>query len=207
MRIGCRRLSPRRESCPIPSPRHHLAEVVLALLLASVGACWRAAPPGGAPGPESEEVRYLRERRLAVPVVGVTPDRLTDSFNDLRDGSRRHEATDILAKYGTAVVSVDDGRVYKLRKNQAGGITIYATDPAERFLYYYAHLAGYRAGLREGMTLAKGDVIGYVGTSGNAPRDTPHLHFAITRMPPDKKWWTGTPVDPRPFLVETIWKK
>ena len=152
-------------------------------------------------------MRYLRERRLAIPVLGITPDRLVDSFNDPRDGSRRHDATDILAKYGTAVVSVDDGRIYKLRKNQAGGITIYATDPAERFIYYYAHLAGYRTGLREGMQVGKGEVIGYVGTSGNAPRNTPHLHFAIMRMPPDKKWWTGTPVDPRPFLVETIWKK
>jgi peptidoglycan LD-endopeptidase LytH len=207
MRHVCRNPAPRAEHRAIERSRPPLIRCGLALLLLAVSGCWPAPPPAGAPAPEREELRYLRERRLAVPVLGVTPDRLTDSFNATRDGSRRHDATDILAKYGTAVVSVDDGRIYKLRKNQAGGITIYATDPAERFIYYYAHLAGYRSGLYEGMKLAKGDVIGYVGTSGNAPRNTPHLHFAIMHMPPDKKWWTGTPVDPRPFLVETIWKK
>jgi murein DD-endopeptidase MepM/ murein hydrolase activator NlpD len=206
MRLLCRPPGPRAEYRAIERSRRLLAWFGWALVLLVASACW-APPPAGAPAPEREDVRYLRERRLAIPVVGVTPDRLTDSFNDLRDGRRRHDAIDILAKYGTAVVSVDDGRIYKLRKNQAGGITIYATDPADRFIYYYAHLAGYRTGLREGMKLAKGEVIGYVGTSGNAPRNTPHLHFAISRMPPDRKWWTGTPVDPRPFLVETIWKK
>lgn len=190
-----------------PRRAHSIAPPVRALLLLGFAACWSAPRPAAAPSPVSEEVRYLRERHLVVPVIDVTPDRLTDSFNDPRDGNRRHQAIDILAKYGTPVIAADSGRIYKLRTNRDGGITIYATDPAERFIYYYAHLVAYRQGLAEGMRLAKGDVIGYVGTTGNAPRDSPHLHFAMMRMPADKKWWTGTPVDPRPFLVESVSSK
>ena len=147
---------------------------------------------------------YLRSRQLLVPVAGVRADRIPDTFKAPRgtDGSRRHEAVDILAPRGTPVVSADDGRVLKLRKNSAGGTTIYATDPAERIIYYYAHLERYREPIHEGMKLAKGDTIGFVGTTGNAPKNVPHLHFQVMRMPADGRWWGGDPIDPLPMLVD-----
>jgi murein DD-endopeptidase MepM/ murein hydrolase activator NlpD len=147
------------------------------------------------------DLGYLRGRDLMVPVAGVRPDRIPDSFYDARGSSRRHNAVDILAPRGTPVLAADDGRILKLRTNAAGGITVYAVDPSERFVYYYAHLDHYRDGLTEGATLAKGEVIGYVGTTGNAPPDTPHLHFQVMLMSADRKYWDGVPVDPKPFLA------
>ena len=122
------------------------------------------------------------------------------AFEERRGGgSRRHEAVDILAPQGTPVRAVEDGTIAKLFLSKAGGITIYQFDTSERFTYYYAHLDRYAEGLREGQRLERGDVIGYVGTTGNAPRNTPHLHFAIFELTPQKRWWEGTPVDP--YLV------
>ncbi|NUQ19821.1 MAG: M23 family metallopeptidase, partial [Gemmatimonadaceae bacterium] len=145
---------------------------------------------------------YLRQRHIRVPVADVEPARIPDSFNDARDGKRLHHAVDILAPKGTPVLAADDGFILKLRTGGAGGVTIYAVDPEERFVYYYAHLDHRRKGISEGDRVARGDTIGFVGTSGNAPKDTPHLHFQIMLMPPDHKWWTGIPVNPRPLFVE-----
>lgn len=114
--------------------------------------------------------------------------------------TRRHGAIDILAPRGTPVFAADDGVVKKLFTSHAGGLTIYQFDPDARWCYYYAHLDGYAAGLREGQQVHRGEVIGYVGTSGNAPRNTPHLHFAVVRLDPDRRWWGGTPTDPYPLL-------
>jgi murein DD-endopeptidase MepM/ murein hydrolase activator NlpD len=158
-----------------------------------------AAAYGGAVA--ESDLGYLRGRDLMVPVAGVHPERIPDSFYDARGSSRRHNAVDILAPRGTPVLAADDGRVLKLRSNAAGGITVYAVDPSERFVYYYAHLDHYRDGLAEGESLAKGEVIGYVGTTGNAPPDTPHLHFQVMLMSADRRYWDGVPVDPKPFLA------
>ena len=154
-------------------------------------------------GPKSD-VEYLRSRELLVPVAGVRADRIPDTFSAPRgrDGSRRHEAVDIMAPRGTPVLSADDGQVLKLRQNSAGGTTIYAVDPGERIIYYYAHLDRYREPIHEGMKLAKGDTIGFVGTTGNAPKNIPHLHFQVMRMPADRRWWGGEPIDPLPLLVD-----
>ena len=166
-----------------------------------------AAPTGAAALPRAlpagvtrEDYEYLRKRELRLPVADVPFSRLRDTFNDARDGKRVHRAVDIMAPKGTPVLSTDAGRILKLRKGGAGGITIYAVDPAEKFVYYYAHLDRYRRGLAEGQAVQKGDTIGYVGTSGNAPRNFPHLHFQVTRMPPDRKWWAGVAVDPLPLF-------
>lgn len=142
---------------------------------------------------------YLLSRRLIVPVAGIPLDRIPDTFDAGRKG-HVHHAVDILAPRGTPVLAADDGRVLKLRHNKLGGITIYEVDPTSRWVYYYAHLDHYRRHLKVGMRLAKGDTIGYVGTTGNAPKNTPHLHFQVSRMPDDGKWWLGIPVDPRPLL-------
>jgi murein DD-endopeptidase MepM/ murein hydrolase activator NlpD len=141
----------------------------------------------------------LRRRSLAIPVRGLEASALVSSFQDARGGSRRHEAIDILAPRGTDVLAVEDGRVAKIFTSDAGGLTVYQYDPSETFVYYYAHLDSYAPGLKEGSMLRKGDVVGTVGTTGNAPKDTPHLHFAISKLDPDKRWWGGTALDP--FLV------
>ena len=137
-----------------------------------------------------------------IPVAAAKLARIPDSFEDARDGQRRHHAIDIMAPRGTPVIAADEGHVLKLRTGGAGGITIYAVDPKSRFVYYYAHLDRYRKGISEGEAIAQGDTIGFVGTSGNAPPDTPHLHFQVMRMPEDGRWWTGIPVNPRPLFVE-----
>jgi murein DD-endopeptidase MepM/ murein hydrolase activator NlpD len=140
----------------------------------------------------------LRNRALLIPVRGVTADALVSSFLDGR-GQRVHEAIDILAPRGTEVLAVENGTVSKLFTSNAGGLTVYQFDPSGTFVYYYAHLDAYASGLKEGAKLTRGDVLGYVGTTGNAPKDTPHLHFAISKLDPDRRWWGGTPLDP--FLV------
>jgi murein DD-endopeptidase MepM/ murein hydrolase activator NlpD len=148
---------------------------------------------------EAVPARELEDRDLLIPVEGVGPDRLTRSFGDAR-GSRTHGAIDILAPRHTPVRAVEAGTIARLFVSKAGGITIYQFDPARRFSYYYAHLDRYAPGLAEGQPVAKGQVIGYVGVSGNAPKDTPHLHFAIFRLTGEKQWWEGTPVDPYDVL-------
>jgi peptidoglycan LD-endopeptidase LytH len=149
-------------------------------------------PPGAGPRP------------LAMPVDGIDPSTIHDSFDEMRGGAtRRHEALDILAPRGTRVLATDDGSVKKLFTSAAGGLTVYQYDPDERYCYYYAHLDAYAMGLHEGQALRRGDLIGYVGTTGNAPKDTPHLHFAVIRLDPDRRWWTGTPIDPYPLLYHS----
>jgi murein DD-endopeptidase MepM/ murein hydrolase activator NlpD len=135
-----------------------------------------------------------------MPVQGMRLSDALDTFNETRGGERRHEATDIVAPRGTPVLAVEDGTIKKLFLSKPGGITIYEFDPSERYCYYYAHLQGYAHDLKEGMWVSKGHVIGYVGTSGNAPPGAPHLHFGITIIGPEKKWWGGTPIDPFPIL-------
>jgi murein DD-endopeptidase MepM/ murein hydrolase activator NlpD len=156
-----------------------------------------AAGPGGAPaGPPPD----MTGRDLEIPVDGVRSDQLVRSFAEKRGSLRSHEAIDILAPEGTPVKAVDDGTVARLFISKAGGLTIYQFDPSQRFCYYYAHLQRYADGLREGQPLRKGQVIGYVGTSGNAPKNTPHLHFAVFRLTAEKHWWEGTPIDPYDLL-------
>jgi murein DD-endopeptidase MepM/ murein hydrolase activator NlpD len=143
----------------------------------------------------------LRARDLMVPVLGVRPDQVPDTFAAPRGGGRRHAALDIPAPRGTPVVSADDGRVLAVRHNRAGGLVVYATDPGRRFVYYYAHLDRHRAGLRAGMPIVRGEVLGTVGTTGNADRAEPHLHCQVTLYPDDARWCDGAPIDPRPCLV------
>ena len=148
---------------------------------------------------DAQGYRLLSERNLMVPVVGVPPSSLADHF-ELARGKRVHQAIDILAPTGTPVVAVDDGRIAKLFTSRAGGLTIYHYDAAGRLTYYYAHLQRYADGLREGMEVKRGDVIGYVGATGNANPQVPHLHFAVFRLPDPPQWWKGEAVNPYPAL-------
>ena len=154
-----------------------------------------APTPGRTAPASSSDARPLNDRSLTIPVQGITAPQLVRSFHDSR-GGREHEAIDILAPRNTPVLAVEDGRVARLFVSKAGGNTIYQFDPSNEYCYYYAHLERYADGLKEGDQVRKGQLIGYVGTSGNAPKDTPHLHFAVFRLTPDKHWWEGTPLDP-----------
>jgi murein DD-endopeptidase MepM/ murein hydrolase activator NlpD len=134
--------------------------------------------------------------RLRMPIDGTEIESLKGGFAETRGGERPHEAVDILAPRNTPVHAVDNGTVAKLFTSKAGGLTIYQYDAAGRLCYYYAHLERYTDGLKDGQAVAQGDVIGYVGTTGNAPQDTPHLHFAVFELNADKHWWQGRAIDP-----------
>ena len=155
------------------------------------------------PPPVANEIPSMRDadapRAMMIPVAGVTRDAMHDMFDDAR-GGRRHEAIDIMAARGTPVIATDDGVVKKLFTSKPGGLTVYQFDPDQRFCYYYAHLDRYAAGLHEGQLLHRGEVLGYVGTTGNAG-NTPHLHFALIRLDKDRRWWKGTYVNPYPLLA------
>jgi murein DD-endopeptidase MepM/ murein hydrolase activator NlpD len=137
---------------------------------------------------------------LLIPVAGVDASQLRDTFAQARSGGRVHDAIDILAPRGTPVLAAVDGTIRKLFTSRAGGITIYEFDDAQARVYYYAHLDRY-ASYAEGARVHRGDVIGYVGTTGNAPANTPHLHFAIEELPASKQWWGGRAVNPYPILT------
>lgn len=153
------------------------------------------APPLAGPAPVPPATTLL------MPVRGIRPEQLGDTYNQTRGGTRSHEALDIMAPRGTPVVAAVGGKVEKLFTSDAGGLTVYQFDPSATYAYYYAHLDSYAPGLREGMQLRRGDVIGTVGSTGNASPDGPHLHFAIFLLGPEKQWWKGTPVNPYPLLT------
>jgi murein DD-endopeptidase MepM/ murein hydrolase activator NlpD len=161
----------------------------------------RPAPVGttGAAA-NASAVETLREKELQVPVTGVKRTELRDTFSDARGSTRAHEAIDIMAPRRTPIVAAEDGTVVKLFTSKAGGLTIYQFDPSQTFSYYYAHLDGYADGLHEGQTVHRGELLGYVGSSGNASPDAPHLHFAIFRLTPERQWWKGEPINPYPVL-------
>jgi murein DD-endopeptidase MepM/ murein hydrolase activator NlpD len=139
---------------------------------------------------------------ISMPLAGVDPRTLRDDFSQTRsDGTRPHAALDILAPRGTPVLAAGDGIVRKLFTSVRGGLTVYQFDLQEEYCYYYAHLDDYAPSLHEGQLLRRGELVGYVGATGNARRDAPHLHFAVSRLDPDRKWWGGTPVNPYPLLV------
>jgi murein DD-endopeptidase MepM/ murein hydrolase activator NlpD len=138
---------------------------------------------------------------LAMPLASIKPGQLVDTFNDLRGGDRRHEALDIPAPAGTPVLAVADGHIEKLFTSVPGGLTIYQFEPRGRYAYYYAHLQSYAPGLAEKQQVRRGQVIGYVGSTGNASPEAPHLHFAVFELGPEKRWWQGTATDPYPLLT------
>ena len=139
---------------------------------------------------------------MIIPVKGVAPAALHDNFAERRGGgTRAHEALDILAPRGTPVLAAVDGRVLKLHQSAAGGLMIYTADASDRFILMYAHLDQYAPGLADGAPLRKGQQIATVGSTGNAPPGSPHLHFAIARGTPSRQWWRGEPANPYPLLV------
>ena len=187
--------------------RRHFSFTVLAVSLAGIAGA--IGERGGAATIQQPAVKGrigtipddLRARHLTIPVPGIAAGRLSPQFFDAR-GERGHAALDIMAPKGTPVIAVEDGKIAKLFASAGGGLTIYQFDPTETYAYYYAHLDGYADGLAEGDTVKRGQVIGYVGSTGNASPLAPHLHFGIFRLGTEKRWWKGEAVDPYPALTE-----
>lgn len=162
------------------------------------------APAATASAATAAEREYFRENPLMVPVAGVPPARLRDSFSEPRSGGRTHRAFDIMAPRRTPVIAAASGRILAMRENNLGGTTIYTVDEAGRFAHYYAHLDAYAPGIREGMDVAQGTLLGYVGSTGNASPSAPHLHFQVLRVDRNRRdWWNGPAVDVREFFALT----
>jgi len=179
----------------------------------AIGASPVASPPPVARPPlptsaskaslDADPVPELRDRRLELPVRDAVRQELRDSFYEKRGSDRRHEAIDIMTPRNTPIVAVEDGTIARLFDSKAGGNTVYQFDPASKYVYYYAHLERYADGLKEGDVVRRGQLLGYAGTSGNASKDVPHLHFAIFRLTEKKQWWQGTPIDPYEVLRQS----
>jgi murein DD-endopeptidase MepM/ murein hydrolase activator NlpD len=193
-------IPPELPSPPLPTPP--LATEAPSLIPNQAPTSPQALPPSEPKRTEppmlTTEAENLRERHLLIPVSGIEAKALRDNFAEDRAG-RHHEAIDILAPRGTPVLAVDDGKVVKLFTSRLGGLTVYQFDGRSEYCYYYAHLDGYAPGLAEGKLLKKGDVIGYVGTTGNSPPQAPHLHFTIFRLGSEKRWWEGTAINAYPL--------
>ena len=193
-----------------PRDSRRLLPLLAVLLLAP--ACTRArpvlVPDPVVQAPDADNVStgdsatLAAPKALMVPVQGIDPSRVVDSYTAGRGGGRTHDAVDIMAPRGTPVLAAEDGTILQLRENAAGGITIYQLDPSERFVYYYAHLERYQRGVREGDRVRQGDVLGFVGTSGNAPDNLPHLHFQVMRYRGDGQYWGGEPVNPSGWFTQ-----
>ncbi len=140
-------------------------------------------------------------QRLLIPVGGIRSDQLTDTFDDARSQGRQHDAIDIMAPRGSGVLAAVDGTVVKLFNSERGGITLYEFGPDQRFVYYYAHLAEYAPGIVEGQQIKQGQLIGYVGSTGDASPDAPHLHFEVSLLGPERHWWRATAINPYPLLT------
>ncbi|HSU97626.1 MAG TPA: M23 family metallopeptidase [Gemmatimonadaceae bacterium] len=196
--------------------RNAMAVALFALFaLAGCGASIRPLEPLPAPAPapesypsggtasvpvDAEDISYFDANPLMVPVEGVQPSGVSDSFNDRRDNGRTHRASDILVPKGTPVVAAESGTIMRLSRNALGGITIYMMDESGRFIFYYAHLEGYADGLVPKEHVLQGDLLGYVGMTGNAP--VPHLHFQAMRRDPNRRdYWNSPAVDVRTFFT------
>ena len=175
----------------VPAPRPQVARS---------GPVVTVKPDNAPPVVVAEQVQ-VAPSGLALPVVGIKPDQLTDTYDAARGAGRRHDAIDIMADEGTPVIAAADGTIEKLFNSVRGGITIYERSPDQKWEYYYAHLSAYAPGLAEGQQVKRGQVIGRVGHTGDASAAGPHLHFAINSMAPGERWWNGTPIDPYPLLA------
>jgi murein DD-endopeptidase MepM/ murein hydrolase activator NlpD len=175
----------------------------------SAGALQPRSPSAAQQSSEAKESQPSQEPMdapeiddLALPLEGLKLSDIPDTFLQARPGGRVHEAADLMAPRGTPVYAVTDGVIRKLFLSKPGGNTIYQFDESEDFCFYYAHLDAYAEGLHEGQKVEQGDVIGYVGSTGNADPSAPHLHFAIFKLGPEKRWWEGTALNPYPILQE-----
>lgn len=176
-----------------------LGAIAFALML---GAGREEPAPAPLPSATASAAPVTAGAGLVMPVAGVTPEQLTDTWGQSRGGgAREHHAIDIMAPRGTLVVAAAPGRIEKIFESDNGGHTVYVRSPDGTTVYYYAHLDSYRPGLAEGQQVRAGDVIATVGSTGDASPEAPHLHFEIKRMAPGEGWWQGQEVNPYPLLA------
>ena len=210
-----------REEARAGAGRRGAAALGLACLVAQAG-CTGAAPNGSvnsavsAAGAVASNLRAAAQATpapspaptpggpsgdLLVPVAGVRPEDLQDTYTQSRAEGRTHDAIDIPAAAGTPVLAAADGPVVKLFNSERGGITLYQLGTDGRTVYYYAHLQRYADGLAEGHFARRGETIAYVGDTGNAGAGNYHLHFSVSTVADPKRWWSGTNVNPYPLLT------
>ena len=156
--------------------------------------------PPASPSSANSDIAFLQTRNLLIPVEGIRADQLRDSFLDGRSEGRQHMAIDIMAPQGTPVLAATDGKLLKLYESEKGGIMVYQQDSAGPYIYYYGHLSRYADGLHEGKIVRRGEVIAYVGDTGNAGEGNYHLHFGISRVDRPGRWSGGLPINPYPLL-------
>jgi len=157
-------------------------------------------PPLPIESPTPMSSNFLGTVNLIVPVAGVKPEQLLDTFADARSEGRSHDAIDIIAAAETPVLAATDGKIIKLFQSERGGTTIYQLSADQKLIFYYAHLSHYAAGLTEDSQVRQGEVIAYVGDTGNAGAGNFHLHFSISIVPDPKRYWEGTNINPYPLL-------
>jgi len=195
---------------------NRLQVLFLVLLIGFVAILWlgtgRIPPPSvESPPPEFESVASVAQpatqitrisKPLIIPVAGVRPDQLIDTFSASRSEGRTHDAIDIMAPAETPVLAAAEGQIQKLFQSERGGTTIYQLSADQKLIFYYAHLARYADGLSEGKQVRQGEVIAYVGDTGNAGPGNYHLHFSIAAVSDPKRYWEGTSINPYPLLRE-----
>jgi murein DD-endopeptidase MepM/ murein hydrolase activator NlpD len=192
--------APAPVSVPIPEPPGAAGPGIVDTVRRNPPPSAKAPVPPEAPAVNGGADRSVAGKPgLGMPIAGIDPAKLNDTFNETH-GGHRHEALDIMAPRGTPVQTVVEGTVVKLFTSKEGGLTVYQFDNARELCYYYAHLDRYAQGLKEGTLLRRGDVLGYVGSTGNASEEGPHLHLAVFKLGPEKEWWKGTAIDPLPLL-------
>ncbi|WP_372161230.1 M23 family metallopeptidase [Xanthomonas axonopodis pv. cyamopsidis] len=204
------KVEPSSSAAPVATDRSSASAAPMAAPAAAATAAPMAASaplsdpaPAGMPAattPAQPPAAAAPGSDLLIPVEGIGASQLQDTFTDARSEGRVHDAIDILAPTGTPVVAVADGTVEKLFTSDRGGLTIYQFEPGGKYCYYYAHLERYADGLAEKQSIKRGQVIGYVGSTGNANPAAPHLHFEIHRLGPEKQWWKGEALNPYPVL-------
>ncbi|KLC43610.1 M23 family metallopeptidase [Xanthomonas perforans] len=204
------KVEPSSSTAPIATDRSAASAAPMAAPAAAATAAPMAASaplsdpaPAGMPAattPAQPPAAAAPGSDLLIPVQGIGASQLQDTFTDAHSEGRVHDAIDILAPTGTPVVAVADGTVEKLFTSERGGLTIYQFEPGGKYCYYYAHLERYADGLAEKQSIKRGQVIGYVGSTGNANPAAPHLHFEIHRLGPEKQWWKGEALNPYPVL-------
>ena len=188
---------------------NRLQVLFLVLLIGFVAVMWLGT--GRVPTPTAESVPFVESvpsvsrqvtqiKPIIIPVAGIRPEQLTDTFSASRSEGRTHDAIDIMAPAETPVLAAADGQIQKLFQSERGGITIYQLTADQKLIFYYAHLARYADGLTEGKQVRQGDVIAYVGDTGNAGAGNYHLHFSIAAVSDPKRYWEGTNINPYPLL-------
>jgi murein DD-endopeptidase MepM/ murein hydrolase activator NlpD len=184
-------------SLPVPAPEPSVESTIEPTPQSTAA---EQTPPQPTPTPQVSQAAPTESSSLLIPVAGVRPEQLRDTFRDARSEGRVHDAIDIAAPKGTPVVAATDGRIIKLFQSVPGGTTIYQLGTDNKTIYYYAHLERYADGLSEGHVARRGEVIAYVGDTGNAGAGNYHLHFSVSIVSDPKRYWQGTNVNPYPLL-------